>query len=126
MDTTKRRQFRFADFGHVEIHELCAINGILVNISLSGCKIHFPLNITVDLERDYRIKITTSRKGFKSPFVLLCHPQWCENVSGGTNIGFTVLRSPDTTQWAVYINQIKKENNSFDGDMIKDIRCQFL
>ena len=61
MDEENRQNVRYEEIGRVISPELCALPGILDNISATGCRVHFPVNVIVDLESEFDVKISLSR-----------------------------------------------------------------
>lgn len=119
MSDDNRKEVRYTDIGRVESADLCVLPGVLDDISITGCRVHFPIPVTVDMENDYELKIKLSRKAVLAPLVLICHPQWKRMNGTETEIGFQVLRSPDSPQLASYIECLKQD--SFDPANVQDI-----
>ena len=94
MAAENRQVTRYKEIGQVVCPQLCAISGILDDISLTGCKIHFPCPVVVDLENEYELELSVSHSSEEEPLHLLCQPQWCNETSGTTQIGLKVLFSP--------------------------------
>lgn len=124
----KRRDARFDTMARVEAPEITTLSGKLVDISLRGCKVLFPVPVAVDLENDYTLKIRPSENLSESELVLLCVPAWTCEDSGSTEIGMKILRSPDTARLAEYVKQLHLDNSSKDDikSMIVDSVCQFV
>lgn len=128
MTKIQRKSDRFNDFGRVESSALSQLPGVLDDISIHGCKVRFPISLTVDMDADYTLKIRPSRKTELIPFVLICHPQWVKEIDGSTVIGFAFLRSPDTARLQSYIRQLvddKTESDYVDSMENKDV-CRFV
>jgi hypothetical protein len=53
METEKRNSTRFKEIGKITSQELCALPGILDDISASGLKVHYAFPVVVDLENEY-------------------------------------------------------------------------
>ena len=106
-----RKEVRYADIGRVESADICALPGVLDDVSLTGCKVHFPIPVTIDMENDYELKLKLSHKTMLAPLTLICHPQWKKMNGNETEIGFQVLRSPDSPQLASYINLLKADSD---------------
>lgn len=104
MEFDQRSAQRFDDFGKVEAPSICVFPGILADISLTGCRIRFPAHIDVDMDIDYELKITLTRKSLASFIILIAHPQWVQPESDTTEIGFSLLHSPGTKQLAQYVS----------------------
>lgn len=118
MANENRKEERFPDIGRVDAIDICSLPGVLDDISLSGCKVHFPVPVTVDEENDYEIKIRPASKCTQEPLVLICHPQWNKiKENNESQIGFAILRSPDTPQLTAYIEE-RKANNEDDSAIV--------
>lgn len=107
MKKEHRADERFDEVGRVTAEEISAFPGMLDDISLSGCRVHFPVNTTVDMEKDYTVKINLSHTGIVEQLDLVVHPQWVKDESNETYIGFKILRSPDTPLLNEYIEHMK-------------------
>lgn len=103
MDLDNRQDTRFNDFGKVDAPDICVFPGILSDISLYGCKIRFPVCISIDMDCDYELKIMPTRKSSNQSFILIAHPQWTQKDTDATEIGFKVLHSPGSKQLVQYI-----------------------
>jgi hypothetical protein len=126
MCAVMRKSVRFADIGRIEAPQICALPGILDNLSREGCKIHYMFPVVVDLENDYEIKIMSAGHPLK-PFVLLCHPQWVKEDKGITEIGFSILRSPDYARFLEYVNNLDSDAEALDvNKQIVNSVCQFM
>lgn len=111
MSEENRKNVRYSDIGRVDATDICALPGVLDDISLAGCKVHFPIPVSIDMENDYELRIKPSHKAALALLVLVCHPQWKKDVGGESEIGFKVLRSPDTPQLASYIDLLQKDSD---------------
>lgn len=80
MSEENRISTRYSEIGRVTAPELCALPGILDNISATGCKIHFPVSVVVDLEVEYMIKIQLTRSPEEPPLQLMCKPMWVSEI----------------------------------------------
>ncbi|MCF0241741.1 MAG: PilZ domain-containing protein [Treponema sp.] len=114
MNSENRNAVRYDDMGKVYCPEICPLHGGLDNISKTGCKVHFPLTVTVDLENEYEIRITLAKKPNDSPLVMMCKPQWVRECENTTEVGFLLMYSPDQNRYAAYVAELEeaeKENN---------------
>lgn len=109
-----RKDVRFEEIGRVEAPELCAFSGVLDDISLSGCRVHFPVPVDVDIEdeKEYELKIYPSRAN-ADEIELLCIPCWKteNNDEECSSLGFKIIHSPGTPQLESYIHDLY-DNNS--------------
>lgn len=108
MTREHRENERYEDFGRVEAGEVCGFPGILDDISMNGCRVHFPVPLMLDMDNQYNLNITLPQQGM-TPLRLICTPQWKRINDSETEIGFRFLRSPDTPKLASYINEKQGE-----------------
>lgn len=113
-----RQNTRYQEIGRVVCPEICALTGILDDISSTGCKIHFPFSVVVDLEREYMMKITLSRSPDEAPLQLMCKPMWVTENNGITQIGFAILFSPDESRLHDFISFLEQVNEDDKPDII--------
>ena len=113
MNSELRAQERYADFGRIECPEICIVNGVLDDISINGCKVHFDAPITINLENDYEVRVRLSHSS-QEPLVLMCHPQWVKDQGNAADIGFLIMRSPDTARLKDYVKLLHAEYNTPD------------
>lgn len=116
MNSIQRQSVRYPDIGRVDAPDLCALPGVLDNISAEGCKIHYVCPVVVDLDNDYELVIHPTRKETDNPFTLLCHPQWVKEDKGLTEIGFSILRSPDFAKLAEYVRLLNSDDEAEDSN----------
>ena len=109
MNFIENRQFpRYPELGRVFSPELCALPGILDDISIEGCRIHFPIPVVVELENEYKLKIQLSRTPDEPPLQLLCRPVWANDSGGITMLGFQILYSPDDLRLREVISELDR------------------
>lgn len=106
--TEKRQENRYNDIGKVEIPEICALSGILDDISLSGCRVHFPCSVNVDMDMEYKVTFTPASSPDEEPLQLLCKPMWVTEKNDSTHIGFVNMYSPDEVRLQNYISFLEK------------------
>lgn len=116
MKRKSRIDERFEEIARVKAEQICALPGVLDDISLSGCKVHFPNPITLDMENDYEISLDFANAKLKDTLKLLVHPMWQDSDESETAVGFKILCSPDTPKLKAIIDFLKSlkyddENN---------------
>lgn len=114
MGIENRLHHRYPEIGRVVAPELCALPGILDNISYTGCKIHFPVSVVVDLEAEYMIKISLSRSVEDAPLQLMCKPMWVTENQGVTQVGLQILYSPDDARLREFVSYLEEMNDDDD------------
>ena len=113
--TEARKDIRFEEIGRVEAPEICSLPGVLEDISISGCRVRFPVPVeltTEDEDRGFELKIYPSRQG-ADEIELLCTPCWVKNEndeSAEASLGFKILHSPGSQQLEHYIKELKTES----------------
>lgn len=112
MSIENRQCTRFEEIGRINAPEICALPGVLDDISANGCKIHYSFPITLDLDNEYEIKISPLHNSNDSPLNLICIPQWVKEQEGNTYIGFKIIYSPDAARLGDFIEHL--ENISTD------------
>ena len=115
MKKNNRKQERYDDYGRVDCPKICALSGILDDISLSGCKAHFPIMLSVDKDDEYILSIRSSNKYSASQLTMIAHIQWSSFDGQNTSVGFQFLRSPDTPKLASYISLLKDSSENDDN-----------
>ena len=103
-----RADERYEDFGRVDAEDLCSLPGILDDISMKGCKVHFPVPVALDMDSQYKLDIRLPQQG-ATPLRLICNPQWKKMNNSETEIGFRFMRSPDTPKLVSYIGEKQGE-----------------
>ena len=118
MEQEKRQNARYKEIGKVFSSELCAIAGVLDDISLSGCKVHYSYPVVVDLESEYNLEISPASQYGSQPLKLRCTPQWVNEKEGNTFIGFAILYSPDSSRLSDFIKQLGKSSSDIFNDIL--------
>lgn len=108
MSRDQRKEERFEYYGSVESEELCSFPGVLDDISLSGCKVRFPVPVTIDMDNDYNVYIKISQNEEISTLPMICHPEWNKIDDGQSEIGFSFLHSLSTPKLESYIKHLQQ------------------
>ena len=108
MSRDLRREERFEHYGCATADELCSFSGRLEDISLSGCRIRFPVPVTMDMDNDYKVNIKLSGNDKVSVIPVLCHPEWNRVEDGQSEIGFSFLHSLSTPRLESYVRHLQE------------------
>lgn len=108
MEQENRLHTRYEEIGRISAPEICALPGILDDISLNGCKAHYSFPVVVDLENEYEVKISPLHGSNNSPLNLICTPQWVNELEGNTYIGFKINYSPDAHKLESFIKHLEE------------------
>lgn len=112
MAQENRQSTRYEEIGRVIAPEICELQGILDDISATGCKVHYAFPVVINLENEYELKISPLHHSNESPLNLICVPQWVNEQGGNTYIGFKIQYSPDAnrlTQFIAHLDDISKD-----------------
>lgn len=101
----QRKDVRFEDIGRVDIPALCILPAILVDISMYGCKIRYPVALEIETDNEYDLKITPAMREFGS-FHLIGEPAWIKKEQKATELGFKILRSPGSRNFQNYVEKL--------------------
>ena len=112
MNSDTRKTERYDDIGRVDAPAISPMAGVLDNISMTGCKVHYQFPVTVNPEDDIELSIMFARAATEGRFTLLCHPQWVKNGDDFTEIGFKFLPSKDLVHISDYIEDLYMENRT--------------
>ena len=124
-----RKDARFENIGRVECESICPLPGVLEDISLTGCRVHFPSIFTVDMENDYQLRLKISFRNETISLDLICHPQWQTAADDNcTELGFKFLRSPDTPELNAFISELSstKKDESDISDLLIETPVTFI
>lgn len=128
MRRERRREARYPEIGHISCSQICALPGVLEDISASGCRAHFPNPVFTEEEQEYAVRLTFSRQGIVHGLELVCIPQWKKESGSETEIGFKILRSPDSPLLSSFIESLQKQSNDSPDvtDMIIPPDAEFI
>ncbi|MGN0728974.1 PilZ domain-containing protein [Treponema sp.] len=123
-----RGEERFDEIGRIDCEQICALPGVLENISISGLSARFPNPVFVDSEGEYTVFITFSRPDYMRPLEFVCVPKWKTENESETEIGFKILRSPDSPALASFISSLQETTleNSDLSDMLISPEAEFV
>ena len=111
-----RKAQRFVEIGRVDAPDFCLFSGVLIDISLTGCKVKFPTNLEIDCECEYELKVHCARKEFSEPFSLIANVSWFKNSDSACEVGFNIIRSPSTREFEKLIKSLEEEKLALDEE----------
>lgn len=118
MSDENRAATRYNDIGRIVCEEMSPLPGILVNISRTGCKVHFPLVITPDAENEYEVSVMLPKKYNESPLKMMVQVQWIRDAENATDIGLKFLFSPDSARFNKYVAELEQEKQDSELDIV--------
>ena len=105
-----RQNTRYKEIGHFLAQKLCLLPGVLDDVSLEGCKIHYQFPVDVEVDSEYEAQLSPSQYPAELPLKLICKTQWVKKSDEMTYIGFKILYSPDRKCLADFIQQLQSKN----------------
>lgn len=129
MEQEKRKHKRYADIGRVDAPDVCIFPGMLYDISQSGCRIVFPMQLNVDMEQEYDIKITPTAEKQIAPFLLRVRPVWLKQTDSNSEIAFSLLPGPAAKSLDLYIAHLASQAADGGEDyeqLVLQPECQFV
>lgn len=120
MSEENRNATRYDDIGRIVCEEICPLPGVLDNISRTGCKVHFPVVLDIDLEgeNEYEVSVMLPKKNTESPLKLMCLVQWVKQCENSTELGLKFLFSPDSNRFAEYIEDLEQAEKDSELDIV--------
>ncbi len=124
----KKREERFEEIARIECSEICALGGGLKNISLHGLECYFPSPVSINYEKEYSVLLKFARADCVKVFDLVCNPKWEKEGEGKTDIGFEIMRSPDSPEFSSFIENLSEKSKISDSisDMIISSDAEFI
>lgn len=110
----QRTVVRYEDFARINAPDICIFPGVLVDVSETGCRVRFPVSITLDYEMEYVLVVQPSCKQGLQPFNLTVKPVWLDNVHDASEAGFSIICSSDFRRMSRYLEVL--ERDSVDSD----------
>ena len=117
----QRNNVRYEDFARITCPDICFLQGVLLDISESGCKIRFPVPVTVDYDKDYEITIQPSCKFGLNPFSTVIHPVWENDSSETPEVGFVILQSPGIPSLLKYLEILHNLSLDSEGLLLQEL-----
>lgn len=115
----KRKDIRYREMGHVDCPQICALSGVLEDISISGVKVHFPCPIILDDSKEYDLKLKMSQKPKMEAITVSCKMEWSQVEDSQTTFGFRIIKCDNKKILEEYIEFLKKSSQDDDiEDMI--------
>ncbi len=119
MPVEKRKDVRYKEMGHVEAPLICALSGVLEDVSLSGVKVHFPCPVILDDSKEYELKLKMSQKPKMPAITIFCKMEWSKVTDVQTVFGFRIVKCDDKKLLEEYIDFLKE--SSQDDENIEDM-----
>lgn len=113
-----RTNTRYKEIGHFLAPALCMLPGIIDDVSLNGCKIHYQFPVTIETNTEVEAQLSPSQNPSENPLKLICKCQWVKEENGKTYAGFQILYSPDGKKLQDFIEHLEKINQDDLPDIV--------
>ena len=97
---------------------------LLKDISITGCRIELPANLTIEPNTHYKLKIIPESEAEIESFLLDVEPRWLGAEHSSSEIGFSITKSPKGKQFQRYVDYLSwrySHGNSMTKDKDVDI-----
>ncbi|MCR4733587.1 MAG: hypothetical protein K5829_01085 [Treponema sp.] len=105
-----RQNTRYKEIGRFLAAKLCLLPGIIDDVSIEGCKVHYQFPVDVEVDSEYEAQLSPSQNPSDVPLKLICKTQWVQKTDEMTYIGFKILYSPDGKRLSDFIQHLQSKN----------------
>jgi len=99
-----RKSPRFSAMSHAKIPGIMDGNNLLMDISITGCRVKCKSTPNVKNGSKYQIDIDPEKVSHISSFQLQVECKWIQTIGGLTELGFNILASPKGKQFQNYVD----------------------
>ena len=102
----KRKNSRFQSFAKVIIKEFGKEEFQLKDLSITGCRIEYPLDVEILLDTRFSLKIIPEKEAKIHPFSIIGEARWIRVSSTSCEAGFLITDSPRGKQFKSYVDYL--------------------
>jgi hypothetical protein len=102
----KRKDSRFLTNAKALIKEFGKEEYQLKDLSVTGCRIEYPLDIEIILDRQFSIRIIPEKEAKINSFFITAEPRWIRVSSNSCEAGFLITESPKGKQFQNYVDYL--------------------
>jgi len=106
MSSENRRSPRYRTLAHVEIAKVSGGEGLLKNISITGCCVECTGKVSIEPSVQYQLEIKPEKDSHIGAFDLTVDCKWVRNDGHGTELGFGIIASPKGKQFQYYVDYL--------------------
>ena len=120
----KRRNQRYTTIARVVIEELGNEEGLLKDLSITGCRIELSDYKEVKQHTQYKLKIIPEATSEVEPFLLSVESRWIGTEVDYYEFGFSINEPPKGKQFKRYVDYLSwrySQGNSMTGDNNSEI-----
>ena len=115
----KRKSIRYESFAKAIVEKVSEEEALLVDISVTGCRVKTTNYIEIKPRRQYRITIIPEEASGVELFYMDVEAKWAGTEVDSYEFGFGITRSPEGKQFERYIDYLSwrySQGNSMIGD----------
>jgi len=101
-----RRSPRFRTIARVEMPKVQGGEGLLKNISITGCCVECAGKAEVQPITQYLLMIKPEKESHIGAFELMVECKWVRNEGKATELGFGIIASPKGKQFQHYVDYL--------------------
>jgi hypothetical protein len=102
----QRKNSRFLTTAKVEITEFGRKKFQLKDLSVTGCRIEFPIDTEIILDMQFSIKIIPEKEAKIDSFSINAESKWIRVSSNSYEAGFLITESPKGKQFQRYVDYL--------------------
>jgi len=108
-----RRSPRYRTLAHVEISKVSGGEGLLKNISITGCCVEITGKVQIQPLAQYQLVIKPEKESHIGSFELTVDCKWVRDDGHGTELGFGIIASPKGKQFQFYVDYLAYHHHPF-------------
>ena len=101
-----RRSPRYRTSAHAEVSKIHGSDGLLKNISITGCCVECTGAVNIQPTAEYQLMIKPEKESHIGAFELTVDCKWVRNDGHGTELGFGIIASPKGKQFQYYVDYL--------------------
>jgi len=102
----KRRDTRFSTIANVVIKELGKEIFQLKDLSITGCRLEYPIDTEISLDKHFSLEIIPEKDAKIKPFLITAESKWIRVSSNSCEAGFMITESPKGKQFQNYVDYL--------------------
>jgi len=102
----KRKNSRFNTIAKVTIKEFGKEEFQLKDLSITGCRIEYPLDVEILLDMRFSLKIIPEKEAKIHTFSITAEARWIRVSSNSCEAGFMITASPKGKQFQNYVDYL--------------------
>jgi len=104
--TEQRKNTRFLTAAKVTIKEFGKEEFQLKDLSITGCRIEYPLDVEILLDMRFSLKIFPEKEAKVHPFSMVVEAKWMGVSVNSCEAGFLIIESPKGKEFQNYVDYL--------------------